>query len=52
MAHGFKDFDHYRLRIMLAADGRRPYRTRPNMLNSEDPPKGRWWWKAMESMLT
>jgi transposase len=29
-AHGFKDFDHYRLRIMLAADGRRSYRTRPN----------------------
>ena len=29
LAHGFKDFDHYRLRIMLAADGRRPYRTRP-----------------------
>jgi transposase len=21
LAHGFKDFDHYRLRIMLAADG-------------------------------
>jgi transposase len=30
LAHGFKNFDHYRLRIMLAADGRRPYRTRPN----------------------
>jgi transposase len=30
LAHGFKDFDHYRLRIMLAADGRRPYRTHPN----------------------
>ena len=30
LAHGFRDFDHYRLRIMLAADGRRPYRTRPN----------------------
>jgi transposase len=30
LAHGFKDFDHYRLRILLAADGRRPYRTRPN----------------------
>jgi transposase len=29
LAHGFKDFDHYRLRIMLAADGRRPYTTRP-----------------------
>jgi transposase len=29
LAHGFKDFDHYRLRIMLAANGRRPYRSRP-----------------------
>jgi transposase len=30
LAHGFKDFDHYRLRIMLATNGRRPNRTRPN----------------------
>ena len=29
LAHGFRDFDHYRLRIMLAANGRRPYRDRP-----------------------
>lgn len=29
LAHGFRDFDHYRLRIMLAANGRRPYRHRP-----------------------
>ena len=29
LADGFKDFDHYRLRIMLAADGRRPYRASP-----------------------
>ena len=29
LAHGFRDFDHYRLRIMLAADGRRPYQNRP-----------------------
>ncbi len=29
LAHGFREFDHYRLRIMLAADGRRPYRPRP-----------------------
>jgi transposase len=29
LAHGFKDFDHYGLRIMLAANGRRPYRSRP-----------------------
>jgi transposase len=28
-AYGFKNFDHYRLRIMLAAEGRRPYRNRP-----------------------
>jgi transposase len=28
LAHGFRDFDHYRLRIMLAANGRRSYRTR------------------------
>jgi transposase len=30
LAHGFKNFHHYRLRIILAADGRRPYRARPN----------------------
>jgi transposase len=30
LAHGFKDFEHYRLRIMLAADGQLPYRRRPN----------------------
>jgi transposase len=30
LAHGFKDFEHYRLRIMLAAAGQRPYRRRPN----------------------
>jgi hypothetical protein len=37
LAHGFKDFDHYRLRIMLAADGRRPYRALPNHAQAEDP---------------
>ena len=26
LAHGFEDFDHYRLRILLAADGSRRYR--------------------------
>ena len=26
LAHGFKDFDHYRLRILLAASGNRAYR--------------------------
>jgi transposase len=30
LPHGFKDFEHYRLRIMLAANGQRPYRRRPN----------------------
>jgi len=29
LAHGFRDFDHYRLRILLAASGQRAYRTRP-----------------------
>ena len=29
LAHGFRDFTHYRLRIMLASDGQRPYRRRP-----------------------
>ena len=26
LAHGFRDFDYYRLRILLAASGNRPYR--------------------------
>jgi transposase len=30
LAHGFKDFDHYRLRILLAADGSRQYRKSRN----------------------
>ena len=29
LAHGFRQFDHYRLRIMLAADGQRRYRRTP-----------------------
>jgi transposase len=29
LAHGFRNFGHYRLRIMLAADGQRPYRNKP-----------------------
>ena len=29
LAHGFRNFEHYRLRILLAADGSRPYRRRP-----------------------
>ena len=28
LAHGFRDFDHYRLRILLAASGQRAYRNR------------------------
>ena len=29
LAHGFRNFTNYRLRILLAADGTRPYRSRP-----------------------
>jgi transposase len=30
LAHGFSDFEHHRLRILLAASGQRGYRERPN----------------------
>jgi transposase len=30
LAHGFRNFTNYRLRILLVADGSRPYRQRPN----------------------
>ncbi|MBE7190318.1 ISL3 family transposase [Jatrophihabitans endophyticus] len=30
LAHGFRNFDNYRLRILLVADASRPYRHRPN----------------------
>jgi transposase len=30
LAHGFRNFHNYRLRILLVADGTRPYRQRPN----------------------
>jgi len=30
LAHGFRNFTHYRLRILLAANGTRTYRRRPN----------------------
>jgi transposase len=30
LAHGFRDFEHYRLRILLAGSGERRYRERPN----------------------
>ena len=29
LAHGFHTFEHYRLRILLAASGNRPYRRAP-----------------------
>ncbi|MDQ2850213.1 MAG: transposase, partial [Actinomycetota bacterium] len=29
LAHGFRTFEHYRLRILLAASGNRPYRKTP-----------------------
>lgn len=30
LAHGFRNFTNYRIRILLAADGSRPYRRRPH----------------------
>ena len=30
LTHGFRNFDNYRLRILLVADGSRPYRNRAN----------------------
>jgi transposase len=30
LAHGFRDFEHYRLRLLLAASAQRRYRERPN----------------------
>jgi hypothetical protein len=47
LAHGFKDFDHYRLRIMLAADGRDRTELARTMLNSEDPDS----WTAVANLL-
>jgi transposase len=29
IAHGFRNYTNYRLRILLVADGSRPYRNRP-----------------------
>lgn len=29
LAHGFRNFHNYRLRILLAAGGHKPWRTRP-----------------------
>jgi transposase len=31
LAHGFRNFTNYRVRILLAADGSRPYRRRPTV---------------------
>ncbi|TCN39312.1 transposase [Kribbella orskensis] len=31
LAHGFRNFTNYRLRVLLAADGTRPYRRTPNL---------------------
>lgn len=31
LAHGFRNFTNYRIRILLAADGSRPYRRRPTV---------------------
>jgi hypothetical protein len=39
LPHGFTAFDHYRLRILLAASGLRPYR-RPNHLFPKSPHSG------------
>ena len=41
LAHGHKDFDHYRLRILLTADGSRPYRTAPKPPLNPKSPKSR-----------
>jgi transposase len=30
LAHGFRNFTNYRLRILLVTDASRPYRQRPN----------------------
>ena len=37
LAHGFRNFSHYRLRILLAASGQRSYQTLGTMPRSEDP---------------
>ncbi|MBA3727498.1 MAG: hypothetical protein H0W86_13970 [Armatimonadetes bacterium] len=41
LADDFRNFEHYRLRILLAADGSRPSKRRPreaiNLLDLEDP---------------
>jgi len=38
IAHGFRTFEHYRIRILLAASGNRPYRRPPTHAYSEEPP--------------
>jgi transposase len=38
LAHGFRNFTNYRIRILLAADGTRPYRRPPTKSRSADEP--------------
>ena len=38
LAHGFRNFTNYRTRILLAADGSRPYRRQPRAAPSSPEP--------------
>jgi transposase len=38
LAHGFRNFTNYRIRILLAADGSRPYRRQPRAAPSSPEP--------------
>jgi hypothetical protein len=38
LAHGFRNFTNYRIRILLAADGTRPYRRPPTKLDQPNEP--------------
>lgn len=38
LAHGFRNFTSYRIRILLAADGSRPYRRQPRAAASSAEP--------------
>ena len=37
LAHGFRNFTNYRLRILLVAEGSRPHRQHRTMRDSEEP---------------
>ena len=55
LAHGFRDFEHYRLRILLAAPGQRRYRERPNhalIPNSPQSGPGRRLTRSLQAVLT